>query len=233
MAGVVSRIMVAMCLLTSDRVVFVHNALELIGSYTGQTPPKVQAKFNEAEGGCIFIDEAYSLVESGSLGYGREAVDVIMRNLEPATAVCIFAGYEQPMETFLNANEGLARRIPYRYHFEAYTVDQLCAIARATAASMGEVLEPATDDARLIDMLHSVDSHVRATQNGGLVNNWLRIAQSERDDRLVMRDVHARPTLATTLTLTDLACALPRVCVPLVSSTSHGSASMDSNHVRV
>lgn len=218
MAGVVSRIMVAMGLLASNKVVVVQNALELVGQYTGQTPPKVQAKFDEAKGGILFIDEAYSLVESGSLGYGREAVDTIMRNLDPPVAVCIFAGYEEPIATFLKANEGLARRVPYHYRFEAYTIDQLAAIARATAASLGETLDAAIDDGYLIDILCSIDSHIRATQNGGLVANWLRFAQSERDDRLEIHEVQAQPELATTLARCDTTKAMLQLREPRLSS---------------
>lgn len=34
-----------------------NNALELLGSYVGQTPAKVDAKVAEAKGGIFFIDE--------------------------------------------------------------------------------------------------------------------------------------------------------------------------------
>jgi hypothetical protein len=55
MANLVSKIMLKMKLLSSDKVVFVNNSLELIGSYVGQTPAKVDAKVGEAKGGIIFI----------------------------------------------------------------------------------------------------------------------------------------------------------------------------------
>ena len=67
MANVVATIMLKMKLVSTDKVVFVNNSLELIGSYVGQTPAKVDAKIEEAKGGVIFIDEAYSIVkESGA-----------------------------------------------------------------------------------------------------------------------------------------------------------------------
>lgn len=57
MANLVSKIMLKMKLVSSDKVVFVNNALELLGSYVGQTPAKVDAKVAEAAGGIFFIDE--------------------------------------------------------------------------------------------------------------------------------------------------------------------------------
>ena len=36
---------------------------DLIGKYVGWTAPMIQKKFKQAEGGVLFIDEAYSLVD--------------------------------------------------------------------------------------------------------------------------------------------------------------------------
>merc|ERR1719379_618466 len=38
-----------------------RNALELKGEYCGQTAPKIKEIFDMALGGCLFLDEAYSL----------------------------------------------------------------------------------------------------------------------------------------------------------------------------
>ena len=50
----------------------------LIGKYIGETAPKTLAKINDAMGGVLFIDEAYSLVggttvNGGATSYGEEA----------------------------------------------------------------------------------------------------------------------------------------------------------------
>ena len=45
----------------------------------------------------------------------------------------IFAGYSKEMEDFLSVNPGLARRIPYRYTFHAYTHEQLMQVAHRAA----------------------------------------------------------------------------------------------------
>ena len=160
--------------------------------------------------------QAYSIVKGGgdrdSNGgqFGREAIDTIMKHMDPPTVVFIFAGYEKPMEDFLRVNEGLARRIPYRYQFDAYSVDQLVQIFGVMLHSKGEMLERGVDE-HVGDLLRSVDAEMRATQNAGLVLNWISFAQGERDDRVDIDAALADPDLASTLALSDLTAALVRV----------------------
>lgn len=118
-AKVVGQILVKMSLIPSDTVVEVANPLELQGMFVGHTAPIVDRKVEEAHGGILFIDEAYSLMNVQKHGsetsqFAKEAIDTIMKHLDPPSCVFIFAGYEQPMDDFLKLNEGLARRIPYR-----------------------------------------------------------------------------------------------------------------------
>ena len=146
MANVVSKLLLSMQLVRTSSVVFVNNSLELLGSYVGQTPQKVDAKVQEAAGGVLFIDEAYSIVKEGGgrdgsgASFGKEAIDTLMKHLDPPSCVMIFAGYEQQMEDFLSVNPGLARRIPYRYHFHAYDAQQLQEIFTVMAQAKGETL---------------------------------------------------------------------------------------------
>ena len=48
-------------------------------------------------GGVLFIDEAYSIVKKDSSNdtFGREAIDTIMKHLDPPACVFIFAGYTE------------------------------------------------------------------------------------------------------------------------------------------
>jgi len=187
MANLVARVMLKMGLVQSQKVVFVNNALELLAGYAGQTPAKVDAKVEEAKGGVLFIDEAYSIVksETGSQrdSFGKEAIETLMKHLDPPSCVFIFAGYEDAMEEFLRVNDGLARRIPYRYAFEAYTVDQLVKIAVVMCESKGERLAEGVVE-NLPGLLESLDEHARKTHNAGLVSNLVSFAQIERDKRI-------------------------------------------------
>jgi hypothetical protein len=142
--------------------------------------------------------------------FGREAIDTIMKHMDPPTAVFIFAGYEKPMEDFLRVNEGLARRIPYRYQFEAYNIDQLCQIFKVMCESKGESLEEGVNE-EVPKLLATVEENMLVTQNAGLIQNWLSFAQGERDDRVDIDEALANPDLASTLALSDLVAAMVRV----------------------
>ena len=152
MANVVAKLLLRMQLVHSPTVVFVNNSLELLGSYVGQTPVKVDQKVAEAAGGVLFIDEAYSIVKEGGgregagASFGKEAIDTLMKHLDPPSCVMIFAGYSEQMEDFLSVNPGLARRIPYRYHFHAYTPAQLQQIFSVMCAGKGETLAPGVEE---------------------------------------------------------------------------------------
>lgn len=89
------------------------------------------------------------------------------------------------MDDFLRVNDGLARRIPFRYTFEAYSVAQLTEIFRVMCDSKGEQLEPCVLEADYLPaMLESIDAPTRESQNAGLIANLVAFAQIERDRRI-------------------------------------------------
>lgn len=102
---------------------------DLVGQYVGWTAPTVARLFEEAKGGTIFIDEAYSLLNEGAPdGYSEEALSEIIRQMEnnPDTLV-IFAGYSDKMRNFIQeANPGLRSRLTNVIEFKDYSVDELC-----------------------------------------------------------------------------------------------------------
>lgn len=91
-------------------------ARDLIGKYVGSTHPRVLAKAKEAEGGVLFIDEAYALVARSDKDYGAEAVAALMQAIDRAggNLVVVLAGYEAPLQRVLESNSGFASRIRER-----------------------------------------------------------------------------------------------------------------------
>ena len=103
---------------------------ELVGEYVGQTAPKVKRVFDDARGGVLFIDEAYSLIPSSERDFGHEAISAIIQEMENRRdeVLVIFAGYEELMTQFIETNPGLSSRISREIKFFDYTIDQLIAI---------------------------------------------------------------------------------------------------------
>ncbi len=103
---------------------------DLVGEYVGQTAPKVKRAFDEAKGGVLFIDEAYSLIPSSERDFGHEAISAIIQEMENRRdkVLVIFAGYEELMAKFIETNPGLSSRISREIKFLDYTIDQLIAI---------------------------------------------------------------------------------------------------------
>lgn len=103
----------------------------LVAEYAGQTGPKTNKKIDEALGGLLFVDEAYSLVARESEDpYGREAVQALLKRAEDDRhrLVVTLAGYPDEMDTLLRSNPGLSSRFNRRLAFDDYTPLELCRI---------------------------------------------------------------------------------------------------------
>lgn len=98
----------------------------LVAGYVGQTAIITQEKINEAMGGVLFIDEAYSLAK-GETDFGQEAIDTLLKAMEDNRDdfVDIVAGYTKQMEAFLLSNPGLKSRFNKSILFEDYTEKEL------------------------------------------------------------------------------------------------------------
>ncbi len=105
---------------------------DLVGEYVGWTAKIVQKKFRQAQGGVLFIDEAYSLVDDDHGLYGDEAINTIVQEMENKRnqVIVIFAGYTDRMKEFLDRNEGLRSRIAFHLNFPDYNPDELLDILK-------------------------------------------------------------------------------------------------------
>lgn len=116
---------------------------DLIGQYVGSGETKTANEIEKAQGGVLFVDEAYRLTNvHSSNDYGKQALDVIMRHLDDKDLVVIFAGYPVEMEAFISANPGLRRRVPHTFLFKDYTPDEIAAILKAKVRKDGIKLHP-------------------------------------------------------------------------------------------
>jgi SpoVK/Ycf46/Vps4 family AAA+-type ATPase len=103
----------------------------LVGAYVGQTAIKTTEVLDKAQGGVLFIDEAYALSEGGENDFGKEAVETILKRMEDKRGafVVIVAGYTENMRRFLESNPGLHSRFDRELKFEDYDASQLFEIS--------------------------------------------------------------------------------------------------------
>ncbi|MDP2096100.1 MAG: AAA family ATPase, partial [Hydrogenophaga sp.] len=102
----------------------------LVAGYVGQTAAKTHAVVDQALGGVLFIDEAYTLSQGGENDFGREAIDTLVKRLEDDRGkfVVILAGYTSAIDEFLKSNAGLASRFPHKIEFPDYSPSELAEI---------------------------------------------------------------------------------------------------------
>ena len=108
---------------------------DLTGEFLGQTKTKVDAIYNMAKGGVLFIDEAYALGEgSDHNSLANEAISQLLVHMEsdPYTVI-IFAGYTEPMMRFFSINPGLTSRVAKQIEFPNYNADELVLIFKKFA----------------------------------------------------------------------------------------------------
>jgi hypothetical protein len=107
----------------------------------GQTKDKVNSVMEEAQGGVLFIDEAYTLASSGTV-FAQEAIDQLVQLMtEPAhlhKTVVIMAGYTAEMDQMLSgANSGLKSRITGRIEFPDWDASDCVEMIKARSAQDG------------------------------------------------------------------------------------------------
>ncbi len=122
-ARLVAGIYRALGLLSKGQLVEVDRS-ELVAGYLGQTATKTAEVVASADGGVLFVDEAYSLAGDQ---YGTEAIDTLVKEMEDKRddLVIIVAGYPVPMARFIAENPGLASRFRTTIGFEDYTDTEL------------------------------------------------------------------------------------------------------------
>lgn len=104
----------------------------LVAGHVGQTAIKTAEKIDEANGGVLFIDEAYALTQGGSgSDFGNEAIQTLLKRMEDRRGqfFVFVAGYPDNMDAFLKANPGLRSRFDKVLKFEDYTPSELHNIA--------------------------------------------------------------------------------------------------------
>lgn len=178
----------------------------LVGGYVGQTAIKTQGVIQQALGGVLFIDEAYTLARGNdSNDYGQEAIDTILKAMEDHrdNLVVIVAGYPDLMERFVNSNPGLKSRFNKYIYFEDYTPEELLEIFDSMCKKSGLI---ATENARDLVLKHFEEKYANRNEtfaNGREVRNFFEKAVVNQANRLAQESYIDDEDVAT-LTAEDI-----------------------------
>lgn len=172
---------------------------ELVGDHVGATAPLVKRKFKEAQGGVLFIDEAYSLCDSYENGFGDEAINTLVQEMENHRddVIVIFAGYPDQMQHFLDRNPGMLSRIAFRVNFEDYSIDELMDITKLMLSKKQMTIT----DAAMEKLRKNYENAKESSDygNGRFVRKMLEEAEmnlAERVSRIVEAEITV-PLLTT------------------------------------
>ncbi len=131
-AKLIGKMYHGMGMLSKGHTVETNRAM-LVGEYIGMTEKNTMQAIEDARGGVLFIDEAYTLLtsEDDTKDFGKEVINALLTVLsEPEPdMIIIMAGYEDKMLNMLKTNPGLKDRFPLTFHFDDYSADELMEIA--------------------------------------------------------------------------------------------------------
>ena len=156
-ARILARIYKDIGVLSKGQMIEVDRA-SLVAEYVGQTAVKTQNRINEATGGILFIDEAYTLAKGDSRDFGQEAIDTILKAMEDNREdfIVIVAGYPDLMRNFIESNPGLQSRFNKYINFPDYSEDEMLEIFRVMCEKYEYTLDE-NAESRLKEVIHQIE----------------------------------------------------------------------------
>lgn len=121
-AGALSKGHVVVC----DRGTF-------IGTLWGDEERSMRQVLEMAKGGVLMVDEAYLLNGKHENDPGKLVIQLLMNILADEMQrdiAVVLCGYKEPMMKLLDTNPGLLSRIPNKFEFTDFTVDELLEITK-------------------------------------------------------------------------------------------------------
>ncbi|KAJ0097235.1 hypothetical protein Patl1_27439 [Pistacia atlantica] len=214
-ARILGRLLHGVGILQTDKVKEVQRT-DLVGEYVGHTGYKTREMIREAEGGVLFVDEAYRLMPEDACpsDFGLEALEEIMSCMDSGKVLVIFAGYNEAMQRVISSNEGFSRRVTNIFKFEDLSCEELANVLHIKMKNQAEdnllhgfKLHSSCSVDVIAELIERVTTEKqRMKMNGGLVDIMLNNAKGNLDLRL-SDDCADRDELLT-IKLEDLEAAL-------------------------
>lgn len=167
----------------------------IMSKFVGSGGDKIQKKINEAMGGVLFLDEAYTLSEVPG---GDEIIATLLKEMEDKRGqfAVILAGYKNEMEKMLSSNPGFQSRIQFVLNFEDYSRDELKEITKLMAGKKDYKIQ---DDAleaiaKITDLKRAQPNFanardVRNILDQVIMNTSVRTISNVEDRTITLEDV--------------------------------------------
>lgn len=174
---------------------------DLVAEFIGQTAPKTKAAIKKAQGGILFIDEAYSLArkDDDAKDFGKEAIEILLKELSDGEDIAIIAaGYPEEMDTFVQSNPGLKSRFRMFYDFPDYLPQELMEIAQMKAKKKGIAFDTEAKDLFYKKLVEAYRNRDRFFGNARLVvslieecklNLGIRVMSAEHPEKLSLEEL--------------------------------------------
>ena len=165
--------------------------MDLVGRTPQQTIAKSVEVLEEARGGILFIDEAFTLAMSTKRQNAESGVDAIgelIRNIDAAAEgkegdsfpLIILAGFPQEMQNFLAAQGSLRKRFSLTFEFPDYTCQELAKIFCDQCHHKGYDLENSLTPKVISELLEKYTTvEWRSERNGRVCEMLLSGARTE------------------------------------------------------
>lgn len=126
-----------------EAVIKITGRVDYLSGFVGQTAMKCKNVLLSCRGKVLFIDEAYSLLNSPTDPFGLEALNTINQMIGEMKGeiTVIMAGYKRDMEELYTANQGLKRRFNSIMRCQKYTGEELADIFELQLAKEGYIMK--------------------------------------------------------------------------------------------
>lgn len=206
-ARVLGSIFKSMGVLTGGHIIECDRSA-MVGQYVGETAQKTEKLIEDAIGGLLFIDEAYTLVKKGQANdFGQEAIDTLMKRMEDKSGefAVIVAGYPDEMNDFLESNPGMKSRFTHTFNFEDYTPDEMLVIFTGMAEKEDYNLEEKAAELLKKEFTVLYRKRDKTFGNARLVRNLFDDAKMSLSKRYLKLPVSQRnQVMLTTITFEDI-----------------------------
>jgi len=180
---------------------------KLIGRYIGQTTHITRKVLEQAHGGVLFIDEAYSLLQDGDkykCPFGQECINTIIKYMEDNRnqIIVIVAGYPKEMENFLSTNPGLKSRFNTFINFPSFRSGELLEIFSSRVNESGYFISDEAKQFLKVKLERMTLFNKKYNGNARSIRNLFELIKKKQASRLMKKEFRTKEDLVN-LTIED------------------------------